>query len=102
MNYIPSKGKFGYGTISCVKITQRYLTMNNFVQICLTVFTILGFSLTAYKLPQYGLISNFIAQIFWLYSSYRAWRDAKQIGIFITTIFITFIVLWGITNYWVL
>lgn len=78
------------------------MSFNTFVQLCLTVFTVLGFALTAFKLPQYGLIAALISQFFWVYSSYKAWREANQIGIFITTIFIVIIILWGLINYWVL
>ncbi len=78
------------------------MNLNTFVQICLTIFTIAGFVLTSLKLPQYGLIANLISQIFWLYSSYKAWKEANQIGMFITTIFILITVLGGIFNYWFL
>jgi hypothetical protein len=46
------------------------------------------------------VIANLVGQVFWLYSSYRAWRDADQIGIFISTICITIILVYGVTNYW--
>ena len=81
---------------------EKYLTLNNIVQIGLILFTSLGFLLTSLKLPQYGLILSLIAQIFWMYSSYKAWKNANQIGMFINTIIITLIVLWGIINYWFL
>ena len=81
---------------------KKYLTINNLVQVGLIVFTMLGFLLTSLKLPQYGLISALISEIFWLYSSYKAWKDAGQIGIFITTILVTLIVLFGVINYWIL
>ena len=81
---------------------KKYLTINTLAQIGLVIFSILGFLLTSLKLPQYGLISALISEIFWLYSSYKAWKEANQIGIFITTIVITFIVLFGVINYWIL
>lgn len=77
-------------------------TFNSFAQICLTVFTVLGFALTSFKLPQYGLIAALISQIFWVYSSYKAWKEANQIGIFLTTIFIVITIIIGLVNYWVL
>ena len=76
--------------------------INLIAQIGLTVFTILGFVLTSFKLPQYGLIFALISQIFWLYSSYKAWKEANQIGIFITTLFILLTIIWGLINYWIL
>lgn len=81
---------------------KKHLTLNNFAQVGLIVFTMLGFLLTSLKLPAYGLIFNLISQVFWIYSSYKAWKNANQIGIFINTIFITLIILWGIVNYWIL
>jgi len=80
---------------------KKHLTLNNFVQVCLVLFTSLGFLLTALKLPQYGLIASLIGEVFWLYASYKAWKQAGQIGIFVNTIIITTIVLYGVLNYWV-
>jgi hypothetical protein len=79
---------------------KRYGSLNTVMQIGLVGFTALGFLLTALKLPQYGLVANLISQIFWLYSSYQAWRQADQIGIFVATICITLILTGGIANYW--
>ena len=81
---------------------NKYMTINNVAQFGLVFFTIFGFLLISLKLPEYGLISNLVAQIFWLFSSYKAWKNANQIGMFINTIIITLIVLWGILNYWIL
>jgi hypothetical protein len=76
------------------------ISFNDIVQIGLIGFTGLGFLLTSLKRPQYGLIANLVGQIFWLYSSYRAWREADQVGIFVTTIFVTLILVYGVSNYW--
>lgn len=81
---------------------NKYFTVNALMQVGLVGFTALGFLLTSLKLPQYGLIFNLISQIFWVYSSYKAWKNADQIGIFITTVFITLIVASGVINYWLL
>jgi len=80
--------------------SQSYL--NTAMQIGLVFFTLLGFLLTAMKLPQYGLASNLFAQIFWFYTSIKAWREANQIGILINTIVVTLIVAYGVLNYWIL
>jgi len=72
------------------------------MQVGLIGFTMLGFLLTSFKLPQYGLIANLVSEFFWVYSSYKSWKQADQIGIFITTIIITLIVLWGVINYWLI
>ena len=79
---------------------QKNSVFNILMQVGLVGFTMLGFLLTALKMPQYGLVFNFISEFFWVYSSYRAWKEAKQIGIFITTVFITIILGFGIVNYW--
>lgn len=78
------------------------ISFNTVAQICLTTFTVLGFVLTSLKLPQYGLIAALISQVFWLYCSYKAWREANQLGIFVTTVFIVITVICGVINYWFL
>ena len=80
--------------------TKKPQELNAVMQIGVVVFTILGFLLTALKLPQYGLISALVSEVFWLYSAYRAWREADQIGIFLTTVVVTVIIFWGVVNYW--
>lgn len=75
---------------------------NGVVQVCMPGFTILGFLLVALKLPQYGVIAGLISEIFWLYASYRAWKEADQVGIFINTILATLIFAYGVVNYWFL
>ena len=75
---------------------------NTLAQICLPVLTVLGYALTSFKYPQYGLVVALASQVFWLYSSYRAWKEANQIGIFITTIIIILTLTYGVVNYWLL
>jgi hypothetical protein len=81
---------------------QKRPIFNALMQMGLVGFTLVGFLLTSLKYPQYGLISNLISQIFWLYSSYKAWKEANQIGIFINTICILLILVYGVVNYWLL
>lgn len=69
-------------------------------QILLPTLTIVGFLFTSAKSPEIGLAFNLSAQVFWLYSGYKAWKEAKQIGIFITSVIITIILLYGLANYW--
>ncbi len=78
------------------------MSFNTIKQICLIVFTVGGYLLISLKMPQYGLLVALIGQMFWIPASYRAWKEAGQIGIFITTIFITVVVLGGVINYWLL
>jgi len=75
---------------------------NLITQIAIPVLTVSTQIAIALKYPQWGLIINMIAQPFWLYSSWKAYKKAGQIGIFITTILITFIIGFGIVNYWLL
>lgn len=81
-----------------MKNEKNYFNM--FIQTGLVVFTIGGYLLTSFKLPQYGLILGLVSQVFWFYSSYKAWKESNQIGIFITTIFMIAVILFGIINYW--
>ena len=77
-------------------------SFNTFIQFSLVFFTVVGYLLVSMKLPAYGLIAALVSQIFWLYSSYKAWKNANQIGIFVNTIIITLTVIYGIINYWFL
>lgn len=81
---------------------KKYFTWNVVSNVLLVFFTLLGFLLTGLKLPQYGLLSNLVSEVFWLYSSYRAWKDANQFGIFVTTVAVTCIIIAGVINYWFL
>ncbi len=71
-------------------------------QVLLPTLTAIGFLLTSLKKPQYGLLVNFVSQFFWFYASWKAWKEAKQIGVFITTVIIFLIVSFGVINYWIL
>jgi len=79
---------------------KKEIIFNKATQVLLPTLSILGFLFTSLKKPQYGLIFSLFSEIFWLYSSWQAWKKAKQIGIFITTIFITLIIAYGVINYW--
>jgi hypothetical protein len=86
--------------IKISKKMKKYLTFNNLTQVCIVLFTFTGFLLTALKLPKWGLLSNLLSQPFWLYSSYKSWKEADQLGLFITTIMIILVLLFGVINYW--
>jgi hypothetical protein len=75
-------------------------SFNNLMQVGLVGFTMLGFLLTSLKLPQYGLVANLVSEIFWLYSTYKAWKEADQLGMFINTLIVTAILIFGVINYW--
>lgn len=71
-------------------------------QIAIPVFTLTGYFLTSIKHPEWGLLINLLAQPFWLYSSYKAYKEAKQIGLLITAVLLTIIMIVGVVNYWIL
>ena len=73
---------------------------NSITQIALPFFTVGAQIATAFKYPQWGLIINLIAQPFWIYSSWKSYKGAGQIGIFITSIIFTVVTIVGIINYW--
>ncbi len=72
------------------------------MQIGLVGSTVIGFLLISLKFPEYGTIVNMISQVFWLYSGYKAWREAGQVGIFIVSVLITLVLIVGVVNYWIL
>ena len=75
---------------------------NILTQFALPGFTIFSYLLTAMKHPEFGLLLSLMAQPFWLYSSWKAYRQLGQSGMFFTTIVITIIVGYGVVNYWFL
>lgn len=71
----------------------------------LTQFIIPGLTISTHiavasKCPQWGLVINMLAQPFWIYSGWKAYKEAQQIGFFVTTILTTIIIGIGIVNYW--
>ena len=62
---------------------------NKITQIALPVLTISVQIAIAFKMPQWGLIINLIAQPFWIYSAWKSYKQAGQIGILITAIIVT-------------
>jgi hypothetical protein len=81
-------------------IQPEQRSLNSFMQVGLVGFTMLGFLLTSLKLPEYGVVANLISEVFWLYSTYKAWKEADQIGMFINTLIVTAILIFGVINYW--
>lgn len=75
-------------------------SFNSLMQIGLVGFTMLGFLLTSLKLPEYGIVANLVSEVFWLYSTYKAWKEADQLGMFINTLIVTAILIFGVINYW--
>ncbi len=81
---------------------KKLLTLNALMQIGLVGSTVSAFLLISLKFPEYGTIVNMISQVFWLYSGYKAWREAGQAGVFIVSILITLVLIVGVVNYWIL
>lgn len=80
--------------------------MNNYLnllaQIAIPTLTVATQVAIAFKYPQWGLVINMAAQPFWIYSAWKAYKQAGQIGLFVTAIMITVVIGFGILNYWVL
>lgn len=75
---------------------------NTFAQYALPMLTISSQIAIAIKYPQYGLIINLLAQPFWWYSAWKAYKEAGQIGMLVSTIILTIVTIFGIINYWFL
>ena len=73
---------------------------NLLTQFAIPILTISTQIAIALKYPQWGLVINMVAQPFWIYSGWKAYKKAGQIGLFITTIIITIVIGLGIINYW--
>lgn len=71
-------------------------------QVALPTMTIGAQIAIALKYPQYGLLINLAVQPFWLYSSWKAMKEAKQYGIFLTAFIFTIVTILGIINYWLI
>jgi len=71
-------------------------------QIAIPLFTIGGQLAVSMKKPEFGLLLTFLAQPFWLYSSWKSYKTAHQIGIFINSVLFLCVTIFGIINYWIL
>jgi len=83
-------------------VKNKKKIFNQVVQFALPGLTIGGQIVTALKHPEFGLVINLAAQPFWLYSSWKAYRQAGQIGIFTTAVIFTVVTAVGVVNYWFL
>jgi hypothetical protein len=79
---------------------QSKKIFNILSQFLLPAFTLGGQLAIALKAPQLGLVLNLLAQPFWLYSSWQAFKQAGQLGMLVNTIVFTIITAFGIVNYW--
>jgi hypothetical protein len=76
--------------------------LNVATQVMLPALTLGGLVLVSLKYPAPGVLLNFLAQPFWLHSTYRAWKKDGQIGMFINTVAFTVIAGFGVINYYFL
>lgn len=75
---------------------------NRASQVCIPLFTLGGLLLISLKYPGWGLVSNLLAQPFWLYTTYRTWKKDGQIGMFLNTCAFVVITAFGVVNYFFL
>lgn len=79
---------------------QKGTTFDSIVQFAIPILTVGAQITLSFKYPQYALILNLIAQPFWLYSTWKSYKQVGQIGIFVNTIFMTLVIIMGVINYW--
>jgi hypothetical protein len=75
-------------------------TLNFVTQVAIPVFTISGQIAVAMKFPAWGLLLALISQPFWLYSTWKAYKNAGQIGVFVNTVIFSVVTIFGVLNYW--
>ncbi len=74
---------------------------DSLTQIAIPVLTLGAQVILALKHPLLALILMLLAQPFWLYSSWKSYKQAGQSGILVNTVAFTFITIFGIVNYWI-
>ncbi len=79
--------------------SKKLLLFDKATQILLPILTVGGLLLVSLKLPMYGLMLTMTSQVFWFYAAWKAWKQAGQIGIFITTVAMTIVTIIGLINY---
>lgn len=72
---------------------------NTITQVAIPVLTVGTQIAIALKYPQWGLVINLISQPFWIYSSWKAYKKAGQVGLLATTLMVTVVIILGIVNY---
>jgi len=76
--------------------------LNRTTQYVIPGLTICAQFAIALHYPEYGLILNLLVQPFWVYSGWKSYKEAGQIGIFVTSIILTIVMIFGVVNYWLL
>ena len=82
---------------------KRPTLFSTTIQVGLIALTLIGTMLIALELPEYGIVIQWVAQIFWLYNTYIIYRDDNtQWGMFVLSIIMALVIWYGILNYWYL
>lgn len=76
--------------------------INHTSQFAIPILTIGGQIATSLKFPQWGLVIALASQPFWLYSSWKSYKQAGQIGMLVNTIVFIFVTIAGVINYWIM
>jgi hypothetical protein len=74
--------------------------LNKSTQFIIPILTVSTQIAIAFKHPEWGLIIGLCSQPFWIYSTWKSYKSAGQLGIFITAILVTIIAAIGVINYW--
>ena len=72
---------------------------NTITQVAIPVLTVGTQIAIALRYPQWGLVINLISQPFWIYSSWKAYKNAGQVGLLVTTLMVTIVIFLGIIIY---
>ncbi|MDD5489419.1 MAG: hypothetical protein PHP25_01915 [Candidatus Moranbacteria bacterium] len=81
---------------------QKEKIFDQVTQFAIPGLTVAATVVIAMKMPQWGLFLNLASQPFWLYSSWKAYKKAGQIGILITTVIMIIVISFGLVNYWII
>jgi hypothetical protein len=81
---------------------EKEKVFNTITQFAIPIFTLGSQIIISLKYPQWGLVVGLLAQPFWLYSTWKAYKKVGQIGMFINTVAFTLITIYGLINYWLL
>lgn len=81
---------------------EKEKAFNYTTQFAIPFLVVTSMVLVSLKIPQWGLMVNLAAQPFWLYSSWKAYKKAGQVGLLVTTIIMIVVLSFGVINYWVL
>lgn len=79
---------------------NKEVIFSKITQFAIPILTISSQIAISFKNPKAGLAIGMAVQPFWLYASYKSYKNASQIGIFVTTIIMAVLITFGFINYW--